>query len=49
MRELDEEIGDIHSIIIDSELVHIQEIREGILGCSDIINDYSSMIANLDW
>jgi DNA mismatch repair protein MSH5 len=48
MEELDNELGDIHSNIVDKETEHIQQLREFLLGHGESFRLISDDLAELD-
>ena len=49
MKNLDQEIGDIHFIINDIELLMLQELRDSVLGLQNQLLAIVKVIAELDW
>jgi DNA mismatch repair protein MSH5 len=49
MHELDEEIGDIHGMIIDIESKIVRQVEEYILAAGDSIQRVTEIAAELDW
>ncbi|KAI8928530.1 muts domain V-domain-containing protein [Entophlyctis helioformis] len=48
MRELDQELGDIHSDIVDRELEIMQQLRETVLDHSDELKAVAQVLTDLD-
>ncbi|KAJ3379294.1 MutS protein msh5 [Entophlyctis sp. JEL0112] len=49
MYEMDEKIGDLHSMICDKELEIVHELQEAIEPSIDLLIDVASTCAELDW
>jgi DNA mismatch repair protein MSH5 len=48
MCQLDEELGDVHSNIVDLEVAHMQYLRHDILQSDNTFDHVSGLIAELD-
>lgn len=49
MRDLNDEIGDIHTNIVDRELELVQEIKDTLFQNTSEYLYVSSLVAHLDW
>lgn len=47
-QELDTSVGDVHSMIVDLELKHLQNLREQVLNISEIFSQVSAVLAEID-
>jgi DNA mismatch repair ATPase MutS len=49
MYELDEELGDIHSLIVDREIQLVQQLQESILRYQTHVQAITDSCTELDW
>lgn len=49
VRELDEQIGDIHGLIVDREIDLVFELQQNMIEALDLLSDISFILGELDW